>query len=82
MWYLNGFCCHRSQFILIDIERKYCLKNYECHALFLVSLSSDDFAESRESSTVLSFVHLHFVLQYLIFIMGAVRSSINTRHVK
>ena len=57
--------------ILIYIEGKYCLKNYECHVLFLVILPSDDFAESRESSTVLSFIHLHFVLHYLIFIMGA-----------
>ena len=71
MWYLSGFCCHRSQFILIYIERKYYLKNYEFYLLFLVSLSSDDFAESRESSTVLWFIHLHFVLHYLIFIMGA-----------
>ena len=71
MWYLSGFCCHRSQFILIYIERKYYLKNYECHLLFLASLSSGDFEESRESSAMLSFIHLHFVLYYLIFILSS-----------
>ena len=85
MWYFSGPSCHCSQFILINIERKYYLNTMNVIFFFLVlfggrnqllkfqwikrlsgelvSLSSEDFAESREWS-MLPFLHIHFVLHY------------------
>ena len=46
---------------------KNCENLWEAKAYELVSLSHGDFAESKESSTMLFYVHLHYVLHYSSF---------------